>query len=65
MTDYLIHHIQYVTLAPHPDRNSLDNLFQLLDDWTCLRETGCSHGCTLRSSNPCNAGNGRNRGRKV
>ena len=31
MSDYLIHHIQYVTLAPHPDRNSLDNLFQLLD----------------------------------
>jgi hypothetical protein len=31
MTDYLIHHIQYVTLVPHPDRNSLDNLFQLLD----------------------------------
>ena len=31
MTDYLIHHIQYVTLAPHPDRNSLDNLFELLD----------------------------------
>ena len=31
MTDDLIHHIQYVTLAPHPDRNSLDNLFQLLD----------------------------------
>ena len=22
MSDYLIHHIQYVTLAPHPDRNS-------------------------------------------
>jgi hypothetical protein len=31
MTDYLIHHIQYVTLAPHPDRNSLDELFRLLD----------------------------------
>jgi hypothetical protein len=31
MTDYLIYHIQYVTLAPHPDRNCLDNLFQLLD----------------------------------
>jgi hypothetical protein len=31
MSDYLIYHIQYVTLAPHPDRNSLDNLFQLLD----------------------------------
>ena len=31
MTDFLIHHIQYVTLAPHPDRNNLDNLFQLLD----------------------------------
>jgi len=31
MTDYLIYHIQYVTLAPHPDRNSLDNLFRLLD----------------------------------
>ncbi len=31
MTDFLIHHIQYVTLAPHPDRNSLDDLFRLLD----------------------------------
>ena len=31
MTDFLIHHIQYVTLAPHPDRNSLDDLFGLLD----------------------------------
>ena len=31
MSDYLIYHIQYVTLAPHPDRNSLDNLFELLD----------------------------------
>jgi hypothetical protein len=31
MTDFLIHHIQYVTLAPHPDRNSLDNLFRQLD----------------------------------
>jgi hypothetical protein len=31
MTDYLIYHIQYVTLAPNPDRNSLDNLFLLLD----------------------------------
>jgi len=26
-----MHHIQYVTLAPHPDRNSLDDLFRLLD----------------------------------
>jgi hypothetical protein len=31
MTDYLIYHIQYVTLAPHPGRNSLENLFRLLD----------------------------------
>ncbi len=31
MTDFLILHIQYVTLAPHPDRNSLDDLFRLLD----------------------------------
>jgi hypothetical protein len=31
MTDFLIHHIQYVTLAPHPDRNSLDDLFRQLD----------------------------------
>ncbi|MGO9113719.1 MAG: hypothetical protein ACLP9L_31185 [Thermoguttaceae bacterium] len=31
MTDYLIHHIRYVTLAPHPDRNNLDDLFRLLD----------------------------------
>ena len=31
MSDFLIHHIQYVTLAPHPDRNSLDDLFRLLD----------------------------------
>ena len=52
MTDFLIQHIQYVTLAPHPDRNSLDDLFRLLDTWMCLRETECSHGCTLRSSSP-------------
>jgi hypothetical protein len=31
MTGFLIQHIQYVTLAPHPDRNSLNDLFQLLD----------------------------------
>lgn len=31
MADFLIQHIQYVTLAPHPDRNSLDDLFRLLD----------------------------------
>jgi hypothetical protein len=31
MTDFLIQHIQYVTLAPHPDRNRLDDLFRLLD----------------------------------
>ena len=31
MSNFLIYHIQYVTLAPHPDRNSLDNLFRLLD----------------------------------
>jgi hypothetical protein len=31
MADFQIYHIQYVTLAPHPDRNSLDDLFRLLD----------------------------------
>ena len=31
VSDFLIQHIQYVTVAPHPDRNSLDNLFRLLD----------------------------------
>jgi hypothetical protein len=31
MSDFQIYHIQYVTLAPHPDRNSLDDLFRLLD----------------------------------
>lgn len=31
MTDFLIHHIQYVTLPPHPDRNSPEELFRLLD----------------------------------
>jgi hypothetical protein len=31
MSDFTIHHIQYVTQAPHPDRNSLDDLFRLLD----------------------------------
>ena len=31
MTDFQIHHIQYVTLPPHPDRNSPDDLFRLLD----------------------------------
>lgn len=31
MTDFLIPHIQYVTLPPHPDRNSPDDLFRLLD----------------------------------
>ena len=30
MTDFSIYHIQYVTLAPHPDRNSLDDLFRRL-----------------------------------
>ena len=29
--DFLIQHIQYVTLPPHPDRNSPDDLFRLLD----------------------------------
>ena len=32
MSDFQIYHIQYVTLAPHPDRNSLDDLFRLLDN---------------------------------
>ena len=31
MSDFQIYHIQYVTLAPHPDRNGLDDLFRLLD----------------------------------
>ncbi len=31
MSDFSICHIQYVTVAPHPDRNSLDDLFRLLD----------------------------------
>lgn len=31
MSDFLLHHIQYVTLAPHPERNSLDDLFRQLD----------------------------------
>ena len=31
MADFSIHHIQYVTIAPHPDRNGLDDLFRLLD----------------------------------
>lgn len=31
MSDFLLHHIQYVTLPPHPDRNSPDDLFRLLD----------------------------------
>src|SRR5271157_2027392 len=31
MADFQIYHIQYVTLAPHPDRNSLDDLFGLLE----------------------------------
>ena len=31
MADFSEYHIQYVTLAPHPDRNSLDDLFGLLD----------------------------------
>jgi hypothetical protein len=31
MSDFLIHHIQYVTLPPHPDRNTPDDLFRLLD----------------------------------
>ena len=31
MADFLIHHIQYVTLPPHPDRNTPDNLFRQLD----------------------------------
>lgn len=31
MSDFSEYHLQYVTLAPHPDRNSLDDLFRLLD----------------------------------
>lgn len=31
MSDFQIYHIQYVTLAPHPDRNTIDDLFRLLD----------------------------------
>ncbi len=31
MSDFSIHHIQYVTLPPDPDRNSPDDLFRLLD----------------------------------
>jgi len=31
MSDFAIPHIQYVTLPPHPDRNSPDDLFRLLD----------------------------------
>jgi len=31
MTDFLIRHIQYVTLPPHPDRNTPANLFRVLD----------------------------------
>jgi hypothetical protein len=31
MADFVIQHIQYVTLPPHPDRNSPDDLFRLLD----------------------------------
>lgn len=31
MSDFLIPHIQYVTLPPHPDRNSPDDLFRRLD----------------------------------
>jgi hypothetical protein len=31
MSDFQIYHIQYVTQAPHPDRNSLNDLFRLLD----------------------------------
>jgi hypothetical protein len=30
-TDFSMHHIQYVTLPPQPDRNTSDNLFRLLD----------------------------------
>lgn len=32
MSDFTIQHIQYVTLPPHPDKNSPDDLFRLLDD---------------------------------
>ena len=31
MADFLEQHIQYVTLPPHPDRDTPDNLFQQLD----------------------------------
>lgn len=31
MSDFSQYHIQYVTLPPHPDRNSPDDLFRLLD----------------------------------
>ncbi len=32
MSDFALQHIQYVSLAPHPDRNGLDDLFRLLDN---------------------------------
>ena len=31
MSDFVMQHIQYVTLPPHPDKNSPDSLFRLLD----------------------------------
>jgi len=31
MADFLMPHIQYVTIPPHPDRSTPDNLFRLLD----------------------------------
>jgi hypothetical protein len=33
MSDYLIHHIQYVTLAPHPDSSDFSGLVHLPDSW--------------------------------
>ena len=35
-SDFLVQHIQYATLAPHPDKNSLDHLFELLDSLDVL-----------------------------
>ena len=66
MTDYLIYHIQYVTLAPHPDRNSLDNLFRLLDHLDVLeRDRMLAWMYLAFLEAPATPGNGRDRGTKV
>ena len=66
MSDSVLHHIQHVTLPPHLDRSSPDDLSRLLDSLDVFERdrmlTGM-HLAFLRSH--CNVGCGRDKGRKA